>query len=149
MNKKKRVIYIIASLRNKNAPIIANKLRKILPNAEIFDGWAANAPRGDDQWISYSKRRGLTYLQALKDYPAQLVFNFDKLHLDRCTDAVLIQKAGRSCHTEFGYILGQKKRGYILLEKELPRWDVMLNFATGIFKNFSDLVKELKKYDKK
>lgn len=33
---KKRMIYIIGSLRNKNVPIVANKLRKLNKDWEIF-----------------------------------------------------------------------------------------------------------------
>lgn len=41
MSGKKRVIYIIGSLRNKNVPIVANKLRAANKDWEIFDSWYA------------------------------------------------------------------------------------------------------------
>ncbi len=34
---------------------------------------------------------------------------------------------------ELGYILGQGKKGFILFDEEPERWDVMLNFASGVF----------------
>jgi nucleoside 2-deoxyribosyltransferase len=53
--------------------------------------------------------------------------------------------AGKSCHLEAGYMIGQGKKVYILFDKELKRWDIMVQFATDIFFNIKDLIKELKK----
>jgi hypothetical protein len=54
-------------------------------------------------------------------------------------------KAGKSAHLELGYILGKGKKGFILFESEPARWDVMYQFASGIFFSKKDLFKQLKK----
>ena len=56
----------------------------------------------------------------------------------------MIRPAGKSCHLELGYLLGRGKRGYILLDKEPERWDIMYRFATGVFLEEDALVSELK-----
>lgn len=142
---KKKIIYIIGSLENPRVNIIANKLRKALPNVEIFDSWKSPGKFADKEWRKYEKAKGLTYKQALQSYAAQHIFNFDKTHLDRATDAVLIMNCGKSCHLELGYFIGKGKPGYILFEREPKRWDVMVNFAKDVFTSLEDLVKELKK----
>jgi hypothetical protein len=52
---------------------------------------------------------------------------------------------GKSGHLELGYSLGKGKRGYILFDQEPERWDVMYQFATGIFFNQDDLLAELRR----
>ena len=148
MKNKKRVIYIIGSLRNKKVPIIANQLRKALPNAEIFDSWFSPGPRADDFWRDYCKGKGLSYKEALEDYSCTHIFEFDKYHIDRSTDVILIMKGGKSAFLELGYSLGKGKRGFILFDKVPERYDVMMRFANSVCFSFEDLVKELKKYEK-
>ena len=50
---------------------------------------------------------------------------------------------GKSGHLELGYFLGSGKRGYILFDGEPERWDVMYQFADGIYFKYDDLKKEL------
>jgi hypothetical protein len=57
--------------------------------------------------------------------------------------AVLLAPAGRSAHLELGWMLGQGKRGYVLLDGEPERYDVMLRFATGVYLDIDALIKEL------
>ena len=71
-----------------------------------------------------------------------MVFDFDVAHLDRADVVVLVLPAGKSAHMEFGWAIGQGKRGYILLEAEDPtRWDVMYKFATGMTSSVEGLIK--------
>jgi hypothetical protein len=142
---KKRVIYIIGSLRNKNVPIIANKLRKINPNWEVFDSWYAPGRRADDYLRDYCKGKGLTYKETLKDWAATHIFAFDKYHLSRATDVVMVMRAGKSGHLELGWALGKGKRGFILFDKVPERVDIMLQFCNSLCFSFGELVKELKK----
>jgi hypothetical protein len=135
------VIYLIGSLRNPEIPRIANELRKA--GHETFDDWFAAGPEADDYWRDYEKSRGHTYQQALRNYAAQHVFSFDRTHLDRCRAAVLVYPAGKSGHLELGYVVGAGKPGYILLDGEPERFDVMLNFATGVYDKLEDLIAEL------
>ena len=55
---------------------------------------------------------------------------------------ILVNPAGRSGHVEFGYAIGQGRRGYYLLD-DPDRWDLMLQFSTKLFTNLEDLIKEL------
>jgi nucleoside 2-deoxyribosyltransferase len=54
-----------------------------------------------------------------------------------------VMPAGKSGHIELGYAVGQGKPGYILLEKEPERWDLMYAFATKIFYHIELLTEEL------
>lgn len=144
---KNRVIYIIGSLRNKNVPVIANKLRAINPKWEIFDSWFAPGPHADDYLRDYCKAKGLSYKETLKDYAATHIFAFDKKHLNRATEVVVVMPAGKSAHLELGYARGRGKRGYILFDEAPKRVDVMQQFANEVFFDFDELVHELKKHD--
>lgn len=132
-------IYLIGSLRNEQVPLTANKLREA--GYEVFDDWFAAGPEADDYWKEYEIRRGRSYREALSGHAARHVFNFDRHHLDTCDAAVLLLPAGKSGHLELGYVVGQGKPGYILLEEGAdPRWDVMYGFATGVFESVEELV---------
>lgn len=130
-------IYIIGSLRNPQVVEVANAIRAL--GIEAFDDWIAPGPEADDYWKKYSEQRGLSYREALEGYAAKHVFEFDKGHIDRCDAALLVQPAGKSGHLELGYVLGKGKPGFILLDSDNPRWDVMLQFATKIFDNTDDM----------
>ena len=146
---KKRVIYVIGSLRNKKVPTIGNQLRAVNKDWEIFDSWYAPGPHADDYLKSYCKSKGMSYKETLHDYAATHVFEFDKKHINRATDVVMIMPSGRSGHLELGYFLGKNRRGYILFDQEPTRIDVMYQFATDIFFSFDELAEELKKHDKR
>lgn len=139
-----KVIYLMGSLRNKKIPLIANKLRKA--GFEVFDDWFSPGPHADDFWRKYEKTRGSTYREALNNYAAKHIFEFDKKHLDRCDIGVMVMPAGKSCHLELGYLIGNKKKCFILFDKEPKRWDVMVQFATDVFVNIKDLIKRLDMY---
>ncbi len=132
-------IYLIGSLRNEQLVDTGNALREALPGVEIFDDWWAPGRRADDHWKEYEQARGRTYKQALGGWAARHVFEFDKFHLDRVDAGVLILPAGRSCHLEMGYLAGQEKPTYVLMDNP-DRWDVMYQFATGITFSMEELV---------
>ncbi len=134
------VIYVIGSLRNPKIPEIANKIQAV--GHEAFADWYGAGPEADDKWKEYEIERGKTYLQALKSYGAQAVFNFDKKHLERADAVVLVAPAGKSGHLELGWALGKGKPGYYLLDSP-DRWDVMLQFATMVTDNLEDIMKDL------
>ena len=131
-------VYIIGSLRNPKVVDIGNKIRAA--GIEAFDDWASPGPEADDYWKKYAEKRGLSYKEALKGHAARHVFEFDKFHIDRCDAALLVQPAGKSGHLELGYVLGRGKPGYILLDTENPRWDVMLQFATGLVETVEEFL---------
>jgi nucleoside 2-deoxyribosyltransferase len=135
------VIYLIGSLKNPMVPIAAIGLRDA--GFEVFDDWYSAGPEADDYWQAYEKQRGRSYAEALKGWHAKDVFAFDKTHLDRADEVVLVLPAGKSGHLELGYAVGKGKPGYILLDKEPERYDVMYQFATGIYSSLADLIKVL------
>ena len=53
--------------------------------------------------------------------------------------------SGKSAHLELGYCIGKGKPGFVLFDKEPERYDVMYQFASGVFFNIKDLRKALKK----
>lgn len=139
-------IYLIGSMKNPKIPLVANRLRK--HGFDVFDDWHATGPESDDLWQEYERRRGRSYIDAMKGVHAQNVFQIDKFHLDRCQVAVMIAPAGKSGHTELGYKVGRGDRAYILLDGEPERYEIMPNFATAIFMSEKLLVKELKRVAK-
>lgn len=135
------MIYVIGSLRNLNIPTVGEALRKA--GHEVFDDWYAAGPEADDYWQKYEKGRGRSYQEALQGYAARNVFAFDKKHLDRAEAVVLVLPAGKSGHLEFGYSLGRGKPGFILLDGEPERYDVMYQFASAVCADVGQLVTSL------
>jgi nucleoside 2-deoxyribosyltransferase len=135
-------VYLIGSLRNPEVPKVAAALRSC--GHDVFDDWYAAGEKADDAWKEYEQQRNHTYIEALQGYAAQHVFQYDREHLNRCGVGVLMLPAGRSGHLELGIMLGQGKPGYILLDDEAARWDVMYNFATGVFWQIGDLAMALR-----
>ena len=135
------MIYLIGSLRNPEIPIIANRIREA--GHEVFDDWFAAGPEADDKWRDYEQARGHDYITALGGYAARHVFEFDRHHLARAESVVLALPAGKSGHLELGWALGQGKRGFVLLDKDPERWDVMLQFATAVCSSIEQLLFEL------
>lgn len=142
--KTQNGIYLIGSLRNENVPVLAKELREEL-KIEVFDDWFSPGPEADDFWRKYEKLRGSSYKEALSNWAGKHVFEFDKYHIDRLPIGVLYMPAGKSGHLELGYMLGCGKKGYILFDEEPERWDVMYQFATGVFFKKEELIAELKK----
>ena len=135
------MIYLIGSLRNPEVPKIANRLREA--GYEVFDDWFAAGPTADDCWRDYEKSRGRNYLEALRGLAARNVFQFDRANLERASSAVLVLPAGKSGHLELGWVLGTGRPGYVLLDNP-ERWDVMYQFANGVFHTVEELIDELR-----
>lgn len=128
-------------MRNPRVPEVAETLRT--EGHEVFDGWYSAGPEADDYWQKYANARGQTFYEALADAPAQNVYQFDLRHLVLADTVVLVLPAGKSGHLELGWAIGRSKRGFILLDGEPERYDVMYNFATGVFASLADLLEEL------
>lgn len=131
-------LYLIGSLRNPEIPKLGMVLRS--NGHTVFEDWYSAGENADDYLWAYEQGRGHTYSQALDGYAAQHIFQFDKRHLDECEGAVLLLPAGKSGHLELGYIIGQGKPGFILLDKTPERLDVMYNFATAVCHTQGDLL---------
>lgn len=145
---KKKVLYLIGSLRNKRVPVLANKIEE-LGNFEVFDSWHSPGPEADDFWRKYEKTRGRTYKEALNHYAGKHIYEFDKFHIDRADVGILYMPAGKSCHLEIGYMIGQGKPCFVLFDEEPERWDIMYQFCMenngNVCFNFTELKDELKK----
>jgi len=136
------VIYLIGSLRSPRIPEVAAQLRAA--GYEVFDDWYSPGPQTDDEWQKYERGRGRSYADALSGWHAQNQFQFDRHHLQRASAVVLVLPAGKSAHLELGWSLGSGKPGYILLDGEPERYDIMYNFATAIVSTVDELVEKLK-----
>jgi hypothetical protein len=139
------MIYLIGSLRNPEIPKIANKLED--NGYEVFDDWFAGGKIADDEWQAYETIRGKSYQAALYGLAAGHVYNFDLEHLKRATAGILVIPAGKSGHMELGWLLGQRKLGFVLFDKEPERWDVMYKFATGVAFSLPELIEMLSFYN--
>lgn len=138
---KHKSIYVIGSLRNPHVPVVARVLRG--HGFDVFDSWFAAGEIADDAWRDYEKAKGLTYREALADYAADHVYQFDLHHLKRCDMAVLVMPGGKSAHLELGFMVGSGKPGFILFDEEPERWDVMVKFATAVCFSIDELVQEI------
>lgn len=137
-------IYLIGSLRNPNIEGIAKQLRAA--GFDVFDDWYAIGPEADDHWKTYEQNRGRNFKQALDGEVCTNAFNFDKRNIDSADIGVMVMPAGKSGHTEMGYMAGQGKRTYVLLEPDVDRWDIMYKFFTGVEYDVDSLINTLKNY---
>lgn len=138
------MIYLVGSLRNPRIPEVAKALRE--NGHDVFDDWYSAGPEADDIWQRYEMNRGRSYVEALRAPHAQEVFNFDRTYLNRSDAGLMVMPAGKSGHLELGYLIGQRKPGFILMDKEPERWDVMVAFATAVVYSVENLLEELKRY---
>jgi hypothetical protein len=136
-------VYLIGSLREPRVPIVAGALRA--EGIRVFDDWYAAGRKADDEWMEYEKNKGHNFAQALQGEAAKNVFAFDKRHIEASQAVVLALPAGKSGHLELGWALGKDKLGYILLNGEPDRFDVMYQFADGVFTDIAALAQELKR----
>jgi len=143
---KNKKIYLMGALANSNIPFIGNKFRKL--GFEVYDDWWAPGPLADSYLKHYAKIRGLGYKETLHTHAAKHIYEFDKGLMDKADICVLVMNAGKSAHLEFGYFRGCNKPGYVLFDKEPSKIDIMYQFATDIFFNINDLIKELSKHQR-
>lgn len=130
-------VYIIGSLRNPVVQEIAGLLRT--QHHEVFDDWQAAGPEADDYWKKYEQAKGHSMVEALEGAAAKHVFEFDKRWLSWADTVVLVLPAGKSGHLEFGWSVGRGKRGFILLDDDPERYDVMYQFADKVVENVEEL----------
>lgn len=136
------MIYLIGSLRNPRVQMVGEQLRAAGWN--VFDDWFAAGPEADDAWQRYEQAKGHDFVQALEGAAAEHVFHFDYEHLYTADAAVLVLPAGKSAHLELGWALGRSIPGFVLLDGEPERFDVMYKFADGVARNVGELIQMLK-----
>lgn len=143
-------IYVIGSLRNPQVPVVGNALRAA--GYDAFDDWYSPGESCDDRWKDYEVIRGRSYYDAILGHHAEHAFALDYKHLDRCDAAVLVLPAGKSAHLELGWVIGQRKPGFVLFdsEPEADRFELMYRFVftTGgdIVFNHESLLASLRKH---
>lgn len=133
----KKLVYIIGSLRNESVQDVANTFRG--RGYDAFDNWFSAGREADDYWRDYEKQKGISFSEALRGRSAEHVFRFDKAYLDLCDAVVLVMPAGKSGHLELGYAIGKGKPGYILLDEEPERFDVMPQFADVVTTDIEEI----------
>lgn len=139
------LVYLIGSLRNPRVPDVAAQLRAA--GYQVFDDWFAAGPHADDAWRDYEKARGHRLPEALNGEAAWHVFEFDKKWLEKADAVVLMLPAGKSGHMELGWALGKDKPGFILLDNDPERYDVMYRFATGVATDVTELLRMMRGED--
>lgn len=136
LDRTRPVVYLVGSLRNPEVPVLGNEMRSL--GLEVVDNWFAGGKIADDAWQEYSVARGRSYAEALQSREAGHVFYFDRAYINLSDAVVMLYPAGRSAHLEFGYAVGSGKRGYLLMEEQPERYDVMLQFAGASVPLFHD-----------
>ena len=136
-----RRIYIIGSMRNPG--VVSLTLALEAHGHEVFSDWYSPGPEADTYWQEYEQARGRTFKDALAGPHAENVFNFDVKWLTWADTVVLVSPAGKSAHLELGWAIGQGKEGYVLLDGEPERYDVMYRFATAVCNNEDELLAAL------
>lgn len=134
-------VYLIGSLRHTRVRDVGHELREA--GHEVFDDWHACGPDADVLWRDYEIERGRLFRQALTAPFATHAFQFDLTHIQAAEVGVLVLPAGKSGHLELGYMLGRGQRGYILMDGEPERWDLMYLFAHGVCFNTTELMEKL------
>lgn len=142
LDRTSPVVYLIGSLRNENVVVLGNELRGL--GLEVIDNWVAAGKIADDSWRDYSLARGRNYKEALESREAEHIFNFDLAYLNLSDAVVMLMPAGKSAHLEFGYAVGQRKLGFILMEDQPERLDIMTKFSYQIFHERPALFQALK-----
>lgn len=135
-------VYLIGRMASTRVPEVAKALRAA--GHDVFDDWISSGSDADICWTAYEKARGRSYREALAGYHAQHAFALDLYHLKRCDCVVLVAPAGKSAHLELGYTVGQGTPGYILLDGEPDKYDLMYLLATKIFLSVDELTEALK-----
>lgn len=134
-------IYLIGSLRHPRVREVAHQLREA--GHEVFDDWHACGPEADDIWRNYETERGRLYREALAAPFAEHSFDFDIKNIKAADVGVLVLPAGKSGHLELGYMVGRGQRGYILMDGEPERWDLMYKIAHGVCFSTEELLEIL------
>lgn len=109
-------IYVASSWRNHLQPAIVHVLRRC--GHEVYD---FKNPRPGDHGFSWSDIHPdwklwtvAQYRDALKHPIAQAGYMSDISALRECDAVVYVLPCGRSASWEFGYAMGQGKRGYVV-----------------------------------
>lgn len=142
-------IYVASSWRNLLQPGIVHALRRC--GHQVYD-FRNPAPGNkgfawseiDPDWKSWTPAQ---YRAALQHPIAARGYNFDIQALKSCETCVLVLPSGRSASWEFGYAMGQRKRGVVIqlgdFEPELMyREATIVTTMNELFDVFGEPVEE-------
>lgn len=135
----KKLIYVAGSMRNRSGILSTIKTLQAA-GFDTFHDWIMPGEETDVKWQEFEQALGHSYLEALATPHVKDVFEFDKKWLDKADAFVLVYPAGKSGHTELGYMIGRGKPGFILLNEDPERWDIMVAFATHITKDIDEII---------
>lgn len=136
-------LYVIGALKNRSIIGLAKEIREL--GFDVFDDWISPGEAADEKWQEYERERGRSYQEALGGRHAEQVFEYDVKHLSEADIVVMAMPCGKSGHLEFGWSIGQGKKGFILFDEEPERYDLMYKFADGIYFDKESLFKRLKR----
>jgi hypothetical protein len=111
----------------------------------VFDDWHAAGPDADRMWQEYHQERGFSFRDTLRQPFVLHAFDFDMERLEKCEAGVLVLPAGKSAHGELGFLAGQGKPTYILLDGEPEKFDLMYLLHDKVCYDVSELLEELRK----
>jgi len=141
-------IYVASSWRNTKYPGVVKALKEA--GFEVYD--FRNPEPGDNgfhwseidpDWKSWTPQE---FVQGLRHPIAQNGFEKDFWALSKCDVCVLVMPCGRSAHLEAGYVIGNGKPLFILLEDGEP--ELMYKMAFGLCTSTDELLEELDKLKK-
>lgn len=112
-------IYVASSWRNALQPSVVALLRNL--GHEVYDFRQPNPAKPEETGFSWAEIdpnwqnwTPAEYRAALQHPIAKRGYGFDIGALKSCDACVLVLPSGRSASWEFGYAMGQGKRGYVL-----------------------------------
>lgn len=132
-------IYVASSWRNPYQQMVVLALRNL--GFDVYDFKNPPSREGfkwesiDPYWRSWDTSE---YIRALDHPIADAGFNSDFSAMQECDACVLVLPAGRSAHSEAGFMKGAGKKVYVLqLTPEEP--ELMYKMFNGICDNFDEL----------
>jgi len=134
-------VYVASSWRNQYQPEVVQAIK----DAEIgvYDFRHPDENDGGFHWSQidpgWKDWTPELYRKNLRHPIAQNGFDKDMKALDECDVVVLVLPCGRSAHLEFGYSVGQGKRGAIFISEPIEP-ELMYKMAKGIFTDLNSLI---------
>lgn len=140
-------IYVASSWRNSLQPAIVHILRRLGHDVYDFRNPKAgdtgfNWREIDPEWQNWTPAQ---WRDALKHPIAERGYESDITALRACDAVVFVLPCGRSASWEFGYAMGQGKKGYVVaLDKTEP--ELMFREAT-IITSMDELFDAFERFD--
>lgn len=148
-NIRKRKIYVASSWRNTIQPSVVIALRDA--GHEVYDFRSPTAGEDgfawtniDTNWLNWTPEHFAEVLKT-NDYAAK-GFGLDKAALEWCDTVVMVLPCGRSAHLELGYIAGQGKDSYILLNEDKFEPELMYLLNTACANSIQEIIELMAKH---